>query len=240
MNKLVLHSGGMDSLALMIEAIEKYGADNVISLGFKYGQRHYNAENKAAFSFCDKHKIKRYILNADISQIGGCSLVDTNIDVTTDMTQQRSTVVPMRNSIFLMYAAAFAQVHQCDVILHGACAEDFQAYRDCRPEFFGQINIAIQAGLTAPIKGSENIREDMIDGKILVGKCDIEIETPLIFEKKEETLARILLTHPLNVYEDSYSCYNGVIPQCGRCPACIERKHAFDVVGVKDPVPYAV
>lgn len=244
MKKLITHSGGMDSLACMLDGIEKWDKDNIISLGFNYGQRHFNMENAAATRFCAIYGIPRFVLSTDIAQIGGCSLVDKNIPVTTDMSQQRSTVVPMRNAIFMMYAAAFAQVHGCDVIVHGACAEDYAAYRDCRHDFFSLIETTIQAGITSPQKGSEDIGKDLhlaqFPNWLDKSKLDICIETPLIHEKKEETVKRIIAKYGVNVYVDSYSCYNGTDPQCGKCPACKERMHAFEVNNVKDPLSYEI
>lgn len=258
MKKLVTFSGGMDSLAIMLEYKDKYGPENIVSLGFNYGQRHFRKENEAAVRFCKDFNIERVVLDVPIGQIGGCSLVDHSIPVTTDMANQRSTVVPMRNAIFLMLGAAVAQVKGCDVITHGACAEDEAAYRDCRAQFFKFMEAAIQAGITSPILGSEDVTKDLVTnyhtgsyvsgtGKLPVddyttfikpGKVDIRIETPLIFEKKETTMARILKTYPVDIYKYSYSCYNGGDEQCGMCPACVERKHAFEVNKVEDPVGY--
>ncbi|MDD4109962.1 MAG: 7-cyano-7-deazaguanine synthase [Clostridia bacterium] len=238
MKKLVTYSGGMDSLAVMLEYIEKYGAENIISLGFNYGQRHFKMENAAAERFCQERGIERIVLDVPIGQIGGCSLVDHTIPVTTDMSQQRSTVVPMRNAIFMMLAAAVAQVKGCDTITHGACREDEAAYRDCRSAFFNYMQMAIQAGITNPVKGSENIENDIYGGIISKHLLDIKIETPLIFESKATTMARILKKYPVDVYKNSYSCYNGGEMQCGKCPACIERKAAFAANNVEDPVAY--
>lgn len=257
--KLILHSGGMDSTAIMLEYIEKYSAENIISLGFNYGQRHFEKENGAATRFCEARGIPRRVLNVDIGQIGGCSLIDKNIDVTTDMSKQRSTVVPQRNAIFLLFAAAFAQENDCDEIVHGAIVEDFEAYRDCRREFFRFMEVAIQAGRTQPIKGSENIYDDfglmmcmevahperIIEGDqskaaTFRDKLDIKIKTPLIYEKKEDTVKRILSKYGPEVYADSYTCYNGVTPACGKCPACVERLIAFKNNNVVDPIEYAV
>jgi len=241
-----MHSGGMDSTAIMLDYIDVHGADNVVSLGFNYGQRHFERENAAATRFCEKHGITRKVLEVPISQIGGCSLIDHSIDVTTDMTDQRSTVVPQRNAIFCLFAAAFAQENDCDVIAHGACIEDYDAYRDCRPVFFELLEQAIQAGRTDPIKGAENIKENMwksgsIGDTALVSRdaLDLRIETPLINEKKEETVKRILEKHDISVYEDSYTCYNGVEPSCGKCPACVERLQAFKANNATDPLSYA-
>ena len=240
MKKLVLHSGGQDSLAMMLECIEKNGVENIISLGFNYGQRHFVQENFTAFSFCEKYGIKRIVLDVPISQIGGCSLIDKSIPVTTDMSKQRSTVVPQRNAIFLIFAAAIAQENDCDEIWHGAVKEDYEAYRDCRPMFFRLVEAAIQAGRTNPIKGPEDIMDDMINiwskAIELPRKLDIHIKTPLINDKKEDTVKKIIAKYGVDIYRYSYSCYNGTVPQCGKCPACQERKHAFEVCGVEDPV----
>lgn len=244
MKKLVLHSGGGDSLAVMLDYIDKFGAENIISMGFNYGQRHFEQENAAASRFCEKLTIPRVVLNIPLGQIGGSSLTNHNLQVTEDMSKQRSTVVPQRNAIFILFAAAFAQENNCDTIVHGACREDYIAYRDCRPIFFKLLESTIQAGRTEPLKGSEDIVQDFwtikgdCDGVCGLNreKIDILIDTPLINEKKEETMARILKTWGPEVYKYSYSCYNGTIPQCGKCPACIERKHAFKVCGIEDPV----
>lgn len=248
--KLVMHSGGMDSTAIMLDYVEKYGAENIISIGYNYGQRHFEKENAAATRFCEKRGIKRVVLNVPINQIGGCSLIDHSIDVTTDMANQRSTVVPQRNAIFCLFAAAFAQENDCDVIVHGACAEDYEAYRDCRTGFFRFLEMAIQAGRTNPVKGNEAIEQDVFVTAstspqgvqsafgIVSDRLDLHIETPLIHEKKEETVKRILEKYDVSVYEDSYTCYNGVEPSCGKCPACVERLTAFKVNNVKDPLEY--
>jgi len=250
MKKLIMHSGGMDSTAIMLEYIEKYGAENIISLGFNYGQRHFEKENDAAHRFCYSRDIPRVVLNVPISQIGGCSLIDHSIDVTTDMADQRSTVVPQRNAIFCLFAAAFAQENDCDVIVHGACAEDYEAYRDCRPVFFKLLEATIQAGRTNPIKGSEDMHQDLYTeigrksgvnygiAEVSANRLDLKVETPLINEKKEDTMKRILEKYDVSVYADSYTCYNGVEPSCGKCPACKERLTAFKVNGVTDPLAY--
>lgn len=243
--KLVLFSGGMDSTAIMLEYIEQYGAKNIIGMGINYGQRHFERENAGAVAFCEKRKIPRPVLNVPISQIGGCSLIDKNIEVTTDMTKQRSTVVPQRNAIFLLFAAAFAQENDCDTVVHGAIKEDFEAYRDCRPEFFESIEKTIQLGRTNPKLGPE-YDEELLNSsgwgysKFKRRNIDIKIETPLINENKADTVKRILAKYGIKAYEDSYTCYNGVDPSCGQCPACAERIAAFKANGRKDTREYAV
>lgn len=239
MKKLITHSGGCDSMAIMLEYIEKYGAENIISLGFNYGQRHFLKENQAAKAFCDEHKIKRIVLDVPIGQIGGCSLVDHSIPVTENMEQQRSTVVPYRNLIFTSLAGAVAQVQGCDTIVLGVNACDFSAYRDCRQEFYDYLNIVLQAGITYPKKGSEYIKDDLLEnGKLSKDKMDIQIDTPLMNETKRETLKRIVDKYGVDIYKYSYTCYNGGAKSCGKCPACIERLDAFEFNGYKDPIEY--
>lgn len=249
---LVLHSGGMDSLACMMLAIDQVGVENVMSLGFNYGQRHFEQENKAATQFCANRNIPRKVLDVNIGQIGGCSLIDKNIAVTTDMSQQRSTVVPQRNAIFLLFAAAYAQENDCNVIVHGAVQEDYEAYRDCRGPFFELAEMLIQAGRTNPVRGSENIVNDiemnLNMGAAKVGyktfippnKLDISIATPLIVRKKEQTVKYISENFGgSGLYSESYSCYNGGEIHCGKCPACVERRNAFKNNGLTDPTTYA-
>lgn len=250
MKNLIMHSGGMDSLAIMLDYKDKYGPETILSLGFNYGQRHFNMENEAATRFCNTFRIKRKVLDVPIGQIGGCSLVDHNIPVTTEMSQQRSTVVPFRNGIFLMLAAAVAQVEKCDAIVHGACAEDDEAYRDCRSLFFKFAEAMIQAGITSPRKGSERVIDDVDlcffgavsypqkDHLILENHLDIRIETPLIQEYKSDTMKHILKRYPVDIYKYSYTCYNGGELSCGRCPACQERLAAFKANNVIDPLEY--
>ena len=237
--KIVCHSGGCDSLACMLGAIEEYDAENIISLGFDYGQRHFEMENAAARRFCKKHNITRFIMHVPLDQIGGCALTDRNISVTTDMNNQRSTVVPQRNAILLLFAAAYAEVNDCDTIIHGAVKEDEAAYRDCRYAFFNYLTMTIQAGRKQPIKGSEDILNDIsVHGDLLPSRIDIIIRTPLIDEKKEETLKRIVDKYGIEVYNDTYTCYNGAELSCGKCPSCIERLESFKANNLVDPIPY--
>jgi len=241
MKKLVLHSGGMDSTAMMLDYVETYGPENIISLGINYGQKHLQFETEAAWKFCNKRNIQRQVLSIPISQLGKCSLIDKDVEVTTDMEDQRSTVVPQRNAIFLLFAASFAEQNGCDEIVHGACVDDYKAYRDCRPQFFKLLEATIQAGRTQPIKGSEDIIEDLDHNfcNLLPDTADVTISTPLIDETKTETLTRILETHSVSVYKDSYSCYKGKQASCGRCPACVERLIAFYQNKVVDPIWYS-
>lgn len=243
MKTLVLMSGGMDSLACMLYTLKYKKPEDVISLGVNYGQRHFDRENEAAWRFCLTHNIRREVLQIPLDQIGGSSLTDHSKPVTTDMTQQRSTVVPQRNAILLLFASAFAEVNGCDEIVHGAIKEDFNAYRDCRFEFFRLLEASIQAGRTQPIKGSEKVIDDLcVDWKfksiLSHDKIDVHIKTPLIDKTKIEVVKDIVEEFGMDIYNYSYTCYNGGELSCGKCPACQERLEAFRINGLVDPIEY--
>lgn len=245
---VVLYSGGQDSTCMLLECIDKHGAENILTLGFDYGNRHFAKENEAAEKICKRFNISRKVLKVPLGDITkGSALTDTSVEMTTNMDEQVKTVVQLRNMMFLTFAASYAAENGCSVIYHGACGEDQKVYRDCRPVFFELLSWAIQAGITTPIIGSDDIRDDLVTDlgvKILDPfKIDIRIETPLIREKKEQTLARILKKWPAEIFKDTWTCYNGGLGKyngkpCGECCSCQERLAAFKVCGVEDPVEY--
>lgn len=244
MKKLVLHSGGQDSACMLLDCIDKVGADNIISLGFDYGNRHFGKENAAAWHMCREFGILRKVLTIPLGEIAkGSALVDTTVEMTVDMAQQRTTAVQLRNMLFIAFAASIAAENGCNEIYHGSCKEDFLQYRDCRPEFFKWLEMAIQSGLKKPSIGSENVEDDYINGIIPRSRLDIKIITPLINERKDQTLARVLKKYPVSVFANTWTCYNGGLGKyaglsCGVCCSCQERLESFRLCGVQDPLPY--
>ncbi len=259
MNKekaVVLFSGGQDSTCMLLECIDRYGSENILTLGFNYNQRHWEKENEAAEKICKLFNIPRKVLKVPLGDITkGSALTDTSVEMTTNMDEQVKTVVQLRNMMFLTFAASYAAENGCSKIFHGACAEDFKNYRDCRYEFFRFVELAIQAGITAPIKGHEFFQVDVATAKgdelknwveayqYPLSKLDIQIVTPLLHEKKEETLARILNKWDVEIFKDTWTCYNGGLGKyngkpCGVCCSCQERLAAFKACGVEDPVEY--
>ena len=242
---VICHSGGQDSTCMMLEAIDNVGVKNVYSLGFNYGQRHFCRENEAAIRFCERFNIPRKILTVPLGELTkGSSLTDTSVEMTEDLNMQRTTNVQLRNMMFMTFAAAYAIENGCSEIYHGSCREDEKFFRDCRPIFFKYLEHTIQAGRTLPINGSENMLNDIkSNGFVCPDKIDLKIVTPLIDEKKEETLARILKKHDVEIFKDSWTCYNGGLGKynklsCGKCCSCQERLAAFDALGIKDPLEY--
>ena len=224
MKALVLCSGGLDSSTCLAIAIKKYGKDNVVALTIYYGQKH-SKEIKAAHNICKYYGVKQ--LKLDFSNIfanSRCSLLSSsNEDIPEKSYAEQlknsngkpvSTYVPFRNGLFLSGAAAVALSNDCDVLYYGAHADDAagSAYPDCSIDFYNAINKAI-------IEGTGN---------------QLSVEAPFIALSKADVVKKgIDLKVP---YELTWSCYNGLDKPCGKCGTCIDRKRAFELNGIKDPL----
>lgn len=222
---VVLSSGGLDSTTVMAVARDEGFA--LFSLSFFYGQRHA-FELKAAEKVADFFGVERHItIEADLGRIGGSALTD-NIDVPKSRDEQSMaseipiTYVPARNTIFLSYALAWAEVLECSHIFIGVNAVDYSGYPDCRPEY---------------IRAFENMA-NLATKATVEGRLHITIETPLINLSKAEI---IILGHSLGVdYSITHSCYDPS-PEglaCGLCDSCILRRKGFYEAGVRDPSRY--
>jgi len=222
---VVLSSGGIDSTTVMAIAADKGYA--VYSLSFFYGQRHAY-ELKAAEKAAEFFGVERHmIINMDLGKIGGSALTD-NIDVPKSRDEETMagsipvTYVPARNTIFLSYALAWAEVLECSHIFIGVNAVDYSGYPDCRPEYIHAFEKMANLATRATVEG----------------RLRISIETPLMNMTKAEI---IKLGSSLGVdYSITHSCYDPT-PEglaCGLCDSCILRKKGFREVGVKDPTRY--
>ena len=223
---IVLSSGGIDSTTAM--AIAKSKGKEIYSLSFRYGQRH-SAELEAAKKVAASLGAKAHkIIDIDLRQFGGSALTD-DIDVpkhnSVDELKKDEipvTYVPARNTIFLSYAMAWAEVLKAASIYIGVTAVDYSGYPDCRPKFIEAFekmaNLATKTGVT-----KETV---------------LKIETPLIRLSK----AQIIQTgHRLGVdYSLTISCYDPDTKgsSCGRCDSCLHRINGFRQAGIMDPTPY--
>jgi len=222
---VVLSSGGIDSTTAM--AIAKHEGYKIYSLSFFYGQRHA-FEIEAAQKVANAIGItEHHVINIDLKKIGGSSLTD-DIDVPKDRDEQKMireipvTYVPARNTIFLSFALAWAEVLKSSDIFIGVNAIDYSGYPDCRPEYVDAFermaNLATKAGVEGDIK--------------------IRIRTPLIRLTKAEIILKGI---ELGVdYALTHSCYDPS-PQglaCGRCDSCFLRRKGFKEAGVTDPTRY--
>jgi 7-cyano-7-deazaguanine synthase len=224
---VVLSSGGIDSTTAMFIAMEKKFA--IYSLSFRYGQRHVY-ELKAAQTIAHALNVKKHlVLDIDLQKIGGSALTGHGSipDAPGSSTEVKTnkipvTYVPARNTIFLSFALAWAEVIGASNIFIGVNAIDYSGYPDCRPEYIEAFekmaNLATKAGVE--------------------GKTRIKIETPLIDMDKAQIIKKGMA---LGVdYSITHSCYNpdekGLA--CGRCESCFYRRKGFQQAGLDDPTHY--
>jgi len=223
---IVLLSGGLDSTTVLaIARSEKY---DIYCLSFNYGQRHI-AELTASKKVVKAFDVENHlIIDIDLSVFGNSALTQ-NIKVPKNRTKSEInnkipvTYVPARNTIFLSYAIAWAEVLDASDIFIGVNAIDYSGYPDCRPEF---INAFEHMASLATKKGVEE-------------KHKIKIQTPLINLSKAEIIKKGI---ELKVdYSLTHSCYDPLYDgkACGSCDSCILRKNGFTKAGTKDPVLYA-
>ena len=222
---IVLLSGGIDSTTVM--AIAREEGFKLYSLSFNYGQRHVfelKSAEKVARCF---NVASHLVIDIDLQKIGGSSLTD-HIDVPKDRKEIEIvnnipiTYVPARNTIFLSYSLAWAEVLDAADIFIGVNAIDYSGYPDCRPEYIEAFekmaNLATKSGVE--------------------GKISFTIRTPLIKMTKAEIIRH---GDRLGVdYSITHSCYDpspdGLA--CERCDSCLFRKKGFLEAGVKDPTRY--
>lgn len=226
MKALVLFSGGLDSTTCLAMAVDKYGSDNVIALSVTYGQKHIK-EMEAAEKVAEFYGVERLTLDfSAMFEWSDCSLLSHSDKAIPheeyvkqlDKTDGNpvSTYVPFRNGLFLSGAAAVAISRGCGEIYYGAHADDAagNAYPDCSEEFNAAINTAIYIG----------------SGKAL------KVVAPFVGKTKADVVAvGLKLKVP---YELTWSCYEGGDKPCGQCGTCLDRKKAFELNGVKDPLKY--
>ena len=227
---VVLLSGGLDSTTVL--AIAKSEGFSVHALTFRYGQRH-SVEVDAAKAIARRAGVARHhIVDIDLTVFGGSALtadipVPKDRDLAPGSTGAKEipiTYVPARNTIFLSYALALAEVVEASNIFIGVNALDYSGYPDCRPEYIEAFermaNLATRAGVE--------------------GRTRLVIRTPLISLSKA---AIITLGRSLGVdYSATTSCYDpGADGEaCGRCDACQLRLKGFDEAGIEDPITYSV
>ena len=190
---VVLLSGGLDSAtALAIAANEGY---EIYALSFRYGQRHA-IELEAAKQIAEIFNVKEHIFVDIDLRVFGCSALTDEIDVPKDRSVDEMetgipiTYVPARNTIFLSFALAFAEVKNCEDIFIGINALDYSGYSDCRPEYIEAFkrmdNLVINAGVDSALT--------------------FRIQTPLMNLTKDEIIKRGL---EINVDNSlTRSCYD--------------------------------
>jgi len=222
---VVLLSGGLDSTTVL--AIAKSQGFEIYALSFSYGQRH-KWELQAAARVARASGVAQHrIATIDLRAFGGSALTD-DIGVPKGRAIDEMshgipiTYVPARNTIFLSFALAWAEVLEASDIFIGVNALDYSGYPDCRPEFIEAFermaNLATKVGVE--------------------GRQVLKIHTPLISLSKADIIRRGL---QLGIdYSLTSSCYdpfpNG--QPCGQCDSCLLRTKGFTECGINDPLPY--
>ena len=222
---IVLLSGGLDSTTVLAITLDQGYEVSVLS--FKYGQRH-DYEIHSAKDIAAHFRIKNHhIMDIDLGTIGGSALTD-DLDVPKDrdLDEMNSgipiTYVPARNTIFLSYALALAEVEEAFNIFIGVNALDYSGYPDCRPKY---IEAFQKMGRLATKSGIEEEQK-------------LQVHTPLIEMKKSEI---IKAGTALGVdYSITHSCYDPISKgkPCGRCDACHLRLKGFTEAKTVDPLNY--
>ena len=221
---VLLLSGGLDSTTLLALATSQGYA--IHALSFQYGQRHA-AEVAAAQKIASHYGVVQHVVtDIDLRVFGGSALT-SEIDVPKNRIVDEEipvTYVPARNTIFLSFALAWAEVLGASDIFIGVNALDYSGYPDCRPEFIAAFQEMARLATRAGVEGAEQ---------------PVTIRTPLIEMSKKEIIS---LGLNLGVdYAMTTSCYDPASSgeACGECDACQLRLKGFDDAGASDPARYA-
>ncbi|MCE3018593.1 MAG: 7-cyano-7-deazaguanine synthase QueC [Pirellula sp.] len=219
---VVLLSGGLDSATCV--AIAQQSGFSVYAISFRYGQRH-SIELTRAAAVAKHFSIQKHaIIDIDLAKLGGSALTDMAIDVPKHDTAEEIgtdiplTYVPARNTVFLSYALAWAEVLDSNDIFIGVNALDYSGYPDCRPEYIQAYEMVANLATKRGVSGEK-----------------LTIHAPLIHMTKGEIIRKGI---DLGVdYSLTVSCYDPT-PEgkpCRRCDSCLLRARGFAQAGISDP-----
>jgi 7-cyano-7-deazaguanine synthase len=223
---VLLLSGGLDSTTLLAHAVhEGYG---VHAMTFRYGQRHA-VEIEAARRVAEAYDVREHVIvDIDLRTFGGSALTSgIAVPKDRDLADQSArgipiTYVPARNTIFLSFALAWAEVLEAGDIFIGVNALDYSGYPDCRPDYIAAFERMANLATRGGVEGT-NV---------------VHIRTPLIDLTKAQ-----IIRHGLDLgvdYAITRSCYDPDLSgaACGHCDACQLRLKGFAEAGARDPAPY--
>jgi 7-cyano-7-deazaguanine synthase len=216
-----LLSGGLDSSTCLALAVrEGYGC---YALSFDYGQRH-RVELEAAARVAARLGAERHlVVHIGLDAFGGSALTsDLAVPKARSIAEMAHgipiTYVPARNTIFLSFALAWAEVLEAADIFMGVNALDYSGYPDCRPEFIEAYQRMANLGTKAGVEG----------------RTELQIHTPLMHMNKAQI---VLLGRDLGLdFSLTHSCYDPLADgrPCGECDACLLRRKGFQEAGVED------
>ncbi|XZE19967.1 7-cyano-7-deazaguanine synthase QueC [Pirellulaceae bacterium SH449] len=219
---VILLSGGLDSATCLALAKSQGFAPYAIS--FRYGQRHGIELERAAWVAAHLGAMEHIIIDIDLAKLGGSALTDRKIAVPKHQTVEQIgsdiplTYVPARNTVFLSYALAWAEVLESKDIFIGVNALDYSGYPDCRPEYIEAFETMANLATKRGVEGNR-----------------LTIHSPLIHLTKAEIIKKGLA---LGVdYGLTISCYDPASDgtPCGRCDSCLLRAKGFTEAGSGDP-----
>jgi len=212
---VVCYSGGCDSLTLL-HLVMGAGIKPIHVLTFDYNQRH-KKEIQYATKICGDYQLPQFIYHLNLHEFGRSPLVDPKIDVPPQFeSKQELTVVPYRNTMFLVNAAAHATIHKLEAVFIGAVYEDLSAYPDCRPEYFNIMQRAL---------------------RLADNHHHLRIIAPFNTWQKDRIIKLGHIAYHID-YSKAWTCYKGGEKHCGVCDACIERKVSFKSADLIDPTEY--
>jgi 7-cyano-7-deazaguanine synthase len=215
-----LLSGGLDSSTALAWAGSR-GYD-CCTIAFDYGQRHRRELQSAEAVAHHFGAVEHRVIAFDLRAFGGSSLTSEAPvpQQGVDPTVIPSTYVPARNTIFLSFALAYAEVRDAQAIVLGINALDYSGYPDCRPEYLEAMRNVAALGTKQGVEGKA---PELLAPLITLGKADI-----------------VRLGTQLGVpWELTWSCYLGGERACGLCDSCRLRLKGFAEAGLVDPLPYA-
>ena len=213
---MVLLSGGQDSATCLAWSLNRFSS--VQAICFDYGQRH-RVELECAQALAKEAQINLQILPLDIfSSLTHNALTSSTVPIESEVDGLPNTFVPGRNLIFLTTAAIAAYQKGCRTLVTGVCQTDYSGYPDCRDDFVTSAQKSISLAL-----------DD-----------EFAIETPLMFLTKAQTVELMQSLGKLYWYGMTHTCYEGLRPACGVCPACKLRLQGFQNAGIQDPLTYKI
>jgi 7-cyano-7-deazaguanine synthase len=211
---VVVFSGGQDSTTCLAWALARW--TRVECVVIDYGQRH-RIEIEAARRIASTVGVPLAVVPCNsLSALGGNSLTGTAV-VPTGVPATGTipnTFVPGRNLVFLTLAAAYAYQRGMTELVTGVCQTDYSGYPDCRASTMQALQDALRAGMDSPFT----------------------IHTPLMHLTKAESVLLMRDLGRLDLLALSHTCYNGSVPPCGTCPACLLRAKGFAEADIADPL----
>ncbi|MEK7413411.1 MAG: 7-cyano-7-deazaguanine synthase QueC [Planctomycetota bacterium] len=212
---LVVLSGGQDSTTCLVWAQRRF--DPVDAITFDYGQRH-RIELTSAIEVAHRAGVRhhRTIPVDSLKALGGNALTGSEAvsDGVREANQLPNTFVPGRNLLFMTLAAAWAYQLGTTDLVTGVCQTDYSGYPDCRADTMSALQQALRLGM----------------------ESQVTIHTPLMHMTKAESVRLAQREGALELLAWTHTCYDGAVPPCGTCPACVLRAKGFADSGIPDPL----